>query len=509
MKNVKISFNSIGSIISIGLFIYIGFLVLRYSDPAVSPTILKASTILLIIIIFLTRNKIAELLDRSAKNWLWIFIAVFTAIFLFQIITFNAFYTAAVHWDFMNDVNWAFNAYRNKGVFAKNAIIGMSIYPNTIITVRLFLLIASIFHTSTIPALLFWLEMANILIIDLAYILVAYALKRFYNAKSSLIFISLSPFSYVVFHWIFQQDLWSDSIGLIFIALFEYLVLYLENQKISKKNCLVFLSLPLLLGFAALIKASYIVVLIALLPFLLNKFDKHNFFKTILLIFISVVIFAGTFIGGNKIIQTGIVTPKQIQRYSMPTQNWINMGLSIPKNQIWPWNSGGYNPKFVNQMNTAKSLSARQKISKDSFKKIIKKNGFHGLIRIQNAKLTFMFGVGPSLSQLGFNSPRLNSIIGNFINSYDHFTNFKNIVLTFFYVIVSLFAICLTKIYKKKHYDLLSITSFAFIGFVFFEMIWELEPRYMASMSIMVITAIALSASSWFTSASDLKDSVQ
>lgn len=313
--------------------------------------------------------------------------------------------------------------------------------------------------TTDLRNALFILQVVNVLFVDLAFWFGYLLISSFAGRKSALVyllFILVCPLSYV---WL--PFFYTNSISMVFMMGSIYL--FMEIFLHGNRNPIILLSAGLMLPIGFYIRATQVIICIALLVFfVITVKEKPSKPLLVASLFILGFILA---VGGYKLLENKYAAYDKDAAF--PTVHWIAMGLN---------DMSGGTFDTLDETYTLGFATAEEK--KDADIKLIKERietlGCSGIIKLyfDKLKLTFADGTGYYPTEL--------SISNSYDVWYQNVYGNNRFVLQYYCQLTYLFALVISVagaamlLLKKEHENAPAFCIYlSMLGSFLFQMIWE------------------------------------
>ena len=350
------------------------------------------------------------------------------------------------------------------------------LFPNNILIFYIFtkmITLGNIIGISAFDSLL----ILNIVLIDLALIMLYLTLNKKFNTKYAVFGLVISLFFLPLFLYtpVFYSDTFSLFVGITLIYIYLNIN---KNKTIFRKNIILFSIMGLLLFYGKEIKITSIFVLIAIfIDYIINNkgFKKYlNIWMTICVFIICSLLFKGLVVNNEK------YNFNMIGYGSYPYTHWIMMGVEdIDKDNSGRNSFGGYNEedyKLTREYETGKEAS---KFNIEEYKRRVAKMGASGYATylLQKGVNAWSDGLYFSDVALSINSRHQGDNVHAYL--FENEETKYNIVYfsqgVQFAFILSLIALAIINFKDKKiNYILMSI-----IALFLFLLLWENRSRYL------------------------------
>lgn len=311
---------------------------------------------------------------------------------------------------------------------------------------------------------LFLMQLVNVLFIDLAFLFGFMLIRSFSGSRAALVylfFVMTCPLSYV---WL--PFFYTNSISMVFMTGSIYLSceIFLHDNR----SPLLLLSAGFLIPIGFYIRATQIIICIALLVFLLIAV-KQKPAKPVLLT--SVLLLGMLFaIGGYKIVQNKYTSYDKDAAF--PAVHWIAMGLNEMSGGTFDTLDETYTMGFAT---AAEKKQADQNLLKERIQTLGAK-GITGLY-LDKLRLTFADGTGHYPTELGISRSYdrwYQNIYGNNRFGVQYYTQLTYLLSLLF----SLFGAG-TLLFKKDCFGSPAFCIYlSMLGGFLFQMIWEAGTIY-------------------------------
>jgi len=314
----------------------------------------------------------------------------------------------------------------------------------------------------------------NAIFVDVSLLIFYFCLKRIWNKKVAFFGLILSFIccAYTTYLPIFYTD--TFPLPLTNIMLLLYIIVLKEKNLKKIFLYLVFLSISCMFAFQ--LKATAIIVLVAIILhmiFLLNI--KKSFIFTIIICF--------TFICSLKIYtysfeKSNILDMTQYDRYNFPYTHWLMMGLKTP---------GGYNEE--DYLYTKSFVTREEKLvaNMEVIEKRISNMEIDDFINHIKHKINFTWYDGTYFSSVLLSrKPLTNNFIRDIVSvNGNYYPVFKSICdgihfsIIIFMVFSGIKGLLIMK--RSNQMDFISCVRLSVFGLFIFLLIWETKSKYLVN----------------------------
>lgn len=442
------------------LFFNGGSFSVNQNYPIISIIIGIIATVLMIFIYHMAVHQ-----NHAKMQLKWEIIIVAVAIALLAIVGIYIINTLSVEpsWDFGSLYNAAINKVAQGNFGEKYEYI--SNFPFQLFLVYIF--VATIKITSWFCEPQYALMLLNLVCIIGTILVFYFTIRKLLGAKKAVFSLSL----FVIFSPIllYAPIFYSDTISMLFVALCFYIGLLLLDEKLRMTpRVLLSLLIGLLMFVGFQIKATTIIVIIALAVFILLVKKRVDYRKAIISCLCATIVFIpATAAFSNhrqKIVDADIEIPKT---------HWVMMGLK---------NQGGFNIEDYTEI-TFPNLQKGNNLSSIHLEEIKNRLSNYGAIGYADfllKKLSYTWGDGTyyiseKISRLPSHpKSTVYQVVakdGRFFTMYNIFMNGMQIML--------LLVIVAGSYLTRKDRSTIVIVKLAIIGLVIFLSIWETRSRYL------------------------------
>lgn len=445
-----------------------------YSENSFITFLISIPIILLWSFIFIKLKKHKK--DISIKKEVIILIIYFILVSIIQYITLKQL-DVIPHSDYGviydNALKYATTGSRTNAMYIEY----FQLFPNNIFMFFMMLFsikVGMLFHISALNSI----HLLNMFFIDLSLLLIYLTVRKLFGKKEAIFSLIITFFFQALF--IYTPIVYSDTLSLFIGILFVYLYTFIDN-KINKKNIILFILIGLLAFIGKSIKVTSLIVLIALV---FNYFLKNKFKNTV----ISLLIIGITFLSFNTIFNKVFVSAERfsfkVNDYgSYPYTHWLMMGVEDPDADNSGRNSyGGYNSNDYEKTLSFKTGKEAQKYNLKEYKRRVSKLGVFGYGEFLTRKNVNIWSDGYYFSNVAIsinpvNTTKLRSFITDKKTRYYGIYFNQAVVFSFFItLIVGAYLKLKEKKYKEIDYVRLSI-----IGILVFLTFWEARSRYLVN----------------------------
>jgi len=244
------------------------------------------------------------------------------------------------------------------------------------------------------------------------------AAKRFKGLRAGL-FVLVLLCIFLPFHF-FGVTYYTDTLSLPFIAIAFALYLRAKDEQLLHKKLLFFAACGLAVAVGAAIKATVLIMIIAIVIDLLLRVEKGWLRQRLLGAGVAVLVFATVFGGFNMYMERWVIAPEMTEQYRIPRAHWAMMGLR---------GYGHYSPDDFFFTMGIPDLATRQSETSRVFRERARELGVTGFTEIYAAKFSINFGDGTYQMQRIFhqdpvNQTRIHDVTyGRHFNAYMHYAS--------------------------------------------------------------------------------------
>ena len=425
---------------------------------------------------FAIMKKIRKSGPISSKKEILFLIIIFALITLIQIISIKQL-GIYPHSDFNiifdNALNYVKNGTREGAVYYEY----FQLFPHNIMMFKLFCFAISVGGIFNISPQLSCIIL-NIIFIDAAIFLLYVTIKRLYTKEIGFFALILVFFFLPIF--IYTTTFYSDTLSLVIPIAFVYVFSFIEDNKINKKNTILFIVVGLMLFWGTEIKITSIFILIALtINYCLKNKIKYIFCNYTIL-FVTFVFLL--FIFNKTVVENKKYSFKVNDYGSIPYTHFIMMGVEdVDRDNSGRNSYGGYNN---DDLLTTKSYENGKIASKKDLEEAIKRVKKFGIIGYSDFLIKksvniwtdglYFSDVCISITPIDTNTYLRKTIFNN-IENRKLLANFCQGVQYAF--IISLMLGSIKSLLKKK-YENIDYLALTILGTFVFLLLWEGRSRY-------------------------------
>lgn len=310
----------------------------------------------------------------------------------------------------------------------------------------------------------------NIIMMDIALLFTFLVSKKMFDDKRALIIFMMVAFMTPTY--LFSTIIYTDTISMMFPLLILYLYLLAKETKEIKRKCVLYTAMGITICIGISIKATIIIVPIAILIYEIIKMDKKELFTMISVVTISIIIcflFEMLFV---RIVFSNWDN-EEYNRERFPLTHWIMMGLG---------DAGKYNGEDVELTSSFSNINEKReeniKIIKERLDDIINNKKMNHLRR----KLMYTWGDGTYYAVNTLDYDALNEGLhqelvfkrGKYHEFYQYYTQIQHITMITLMVILSFVSI-------KKELSKEILLRLIVFGLFLFLFIWETRSRYLVN----------------------------
>lgn len=445
-----------------------------YSENSFITFLISIPIILLWTFIFLKLKKYKK--DISIKKEVIILIIYFILVSIIQYITLKQL-DVIPHSDYGviydNALKYATTGSRTNAMYIEY----FQLFPNNIFMFFMMLFsikVGMLFHISALNSI----HLLNMFFIDLSLLLIYLTVRKLFGKKEAIFSLIITFFFQALF--IYTPIVYSDTLSLFIGILFVYLYTFIDN-KINKKNIILFILIGLLAFIGKSIKVTSLIVLIALV---FNYFLKNKLKNSV----ISLLIIGITFLSFNTIFNKVFVSAERfsfnITEYgSYPITHWIMMGIEDKDVDNSGRNTyGGYNVNDYEKTKSFKTGKEARKYNIEEYFRRVKKYGVVGYTDYLTHKNVNIWTDGYYFSNIAVNiTPDKKTKLRDFITKDEtkyYNIYFNNAVACAFLIMLIGGSILKLKTKKLKDIDYLRLSL---IGILIFLSLWEGRSRYLVN----------------------------
>lgn len=280
---------------------------------------------------------------------------------------------------------------------------------------------------------------------------------------------------------------YTDSLSLLFPALFYYLYLHFKEQQTLKKQIIFAVLMAVVLTIGMLIKFTVLIILVAVV---IDALLCMNWKKVCLFTACSLLIAFASFTTMNVSMERnhwGQLSSIEPEKLNTPYLHWVMMGLQ---------NNGYYNPEDY-EFTRSLSPDERNRALLSRIKERLSAMGFFGTADLFMNKAVVCFGDGTyALSDFLDDTPAKKHWLHDYIlyegekySDYQHLTTGMLLTVYLFMLLGSIRHLQEKDIEKIKQIDL--VPRLASLGILAFLLLWETSGRYFTNfIPMMLICAV-------------------
>ncbi|SHI65800.1 glycosyltransferase family 39 protein [Parasporobacterium paucivorans] len=320
----------------------------------------------------------------------------------------------------------------------------------------------------------------NILCIDSAVILTVLLSKRIWNKRIAMM-LAIFCFAFTPFYT-YVPFFYTDTLVLPIVAaiLYLYHILLQEDRLLSVKSLVITLILGILFATGYMIKATVIILFVALA---IHIFYSKHFQKAIVYICIIIVVIAAGVGTANKMVtKMGIFDTADYNTQNFPVTHWIMMGLQ---------GVGKYQESEKIFTTSFATKEEKMDANIEVIKERVKAYGFFGMLKHLAVKSVYTWSNGEYDMDYYL---EMNQQEGTWMHTFTDY-NGKNHIYVHMYsngihicLLLSLFysGICG---FKRKDKGFNWFIKLGILGLFSFLLIWETRPRYLVQYLPLILLA--------------------
>jgi len=217
-----------------------------------------------------------------------------------------------------------------------------------------------------------------------AMVFALYSAARRVHGLQAGLFVLCFLCIFLPFHF-FGAVYYTDTLSLPFVAIAFALYLRGRDEESLRNRLLFFAACGLVIAVGALIKATALVVVIAITIDHLLVAKKEGLHRRFISIGVAGIIFVMVFGGFNMYMSRRVICPEMTDRHRIPRMHWAMMGLH---------GEGHYNPQDFDFTMSIPDLATRQSATASEFNRRLRDLGVTGLASLYAAKFSINFGDG-------------------------------------------------------------------------------------------------------------------
>ena len=320
----------------------------------------------------------------------------------------------------------------------------------------------------------------NIIFIDAALFILYLVLRKKINTKNAIFGMIITLFFLPIF--LYTPIFYSDTLTMFVGILFIYLFTFIDKDRLSLKNILLFIIIGLLVFIGKSLKITSIIVFIALL---LDLFLNNKFKYSCIYLGISIITTAIMILLFNIVVVNNSRFAFQQNNYgSYPYTHWLMMGVEdIDKDNSARNSYGGYNLEDYNYTKSFETGKSAMPANIEEYRNRVEKLGIGGYLIYLTKKAVNTWSDGYYFSDVALsinptnNNSYLRNILFNNLPSKYFFIYFTQGV-QFCFILCLIFG-CLIKL--KMKISQIDYIRFAIFGLMIFLLLWENRSRYLVN----------------------------
>lgn len=382
-------------------------------------------------------------------------------------------------WDygviFDNALKYATEGTRNNAVYIEY----FQYFPNNILIFVLMLISIKLGNLININPIIS-IEIMNVCFINFSLIMLYLTIRKKFGVKNSIFSSIISLFFLPIY--LYSPIVYSDTLSLFIGISFIYLFLNIDDNKINKKNTMIFILVGTLMFLGKSLKVTSLIVLIALIINLVLKTKIKNSIIYLLTMFLSFILLNSMF---NVVIVNRNSFHFNVNDYGqIPYTHWIMMGVEDKDADNSERNTyGGYNVHDYDKTESFATGKDAQKYNIKEYMNRVNKMGFVGYAEFLTKKSVNIWADGYYFSnvKLGISPINNNTILRKFLLQ-DSTTKYFGIYFTQGVNFSFLIALIIGAVLKvKDKCEEVDYVRLAIIGIMIFLLFWEGRSRYLVN----------------------------
>lgn len=279
---------------------------------------------------------------------------------------------------------------------------------------------------------------------------------------------------------------YTDSLSLLFPALFYYLYLRFKEQEKREKKIQFALLMAVVLTVGMLIKFTVAIVLVAVV---IDSLLSYNWRDTVLFASISILFGIIAFAILNGYMYENHLDREECRQLNTPYLHWVMMGMQ---------GTGGYNPEDYDYTRSF-SPEERNEGCLARIRERVEEHGFSGMMKLFSDKAVICFGDGTyALSDFLDDSPENDTDLHQYVlydgEKYDDYRHLgTGFLLVLYLFTVAGAAVCAFR--RTLSPDSACLTPrLACLGILCFLILWETSGRYFTNYVPMFIVSAVFAA---------------
>lgn len=469
MKKIDILKKQFLKIILIVLFLCMGWIVLtgilEYNKVVFRYNCIFLS-IGIIIYMFLIRLIYTKLIDKLMKIKYITYILF--SVFLILAIVSGIIFKLNPSWD-MGTVFEIAKEYVEKGTITNTFYLAE--FPNNTMMLCIeiiFMKVLKIFH---ITDYLTAITILTACIITASVVVFYYIAKKILGDKKALMFLIIAVFTTPFY--LYSAVYYTDTFSMLIVALLFYLWLIIREMEKSKKKLILQIFYGIILFVAYELKLTSVFVYIAIIIYEICNTNIKSVIKNNYIIVLISIIFLISF---KVLIVNNLTTEEERNKYQIPTEHWIMMGMN---------GVGNFIPEDYAYTNQFGTLEEKAKADREMIVQRIKENNINEHIKRITRKMGYTWHDGTYfvpdiLRRLPTNKNILHEFVledGKYCSFYKYIPQIMHFAMLIFIMLN------LRKIIKNKEYNSKELVGMiSILGIMMFLIIWENRSRYLVNM---------------------------
>lgn len=324
----------------------------------------------------------------------------------------------------------------------------------------------------------------NCLLITATVLTVSLTCRKLRDSVSGI--LALVFFLVSVPFYFMGAAFYTDSLSLLFPALFYYLYLRFKEQEKKEKKIKFAIWMAVVLTVGMLIKFTVAIVLVAVV---IDSLLSYNWRDTVLFTSVSVLFGIVAFAILNGYMYENHLDREECRQLNTPYLHWVMMGMQ---------GAGGYNPEDYDYTRSF-SPEERNAGCLARIRERVEEQGFSGMMKLFSDKALVCFGDGTyALSDFLDDSPENDTGLHQYVlyegENYDDYRHLGTGFLLVLYLFTAAgAAVCAFG--RKLSPDSVCLSPrLACLGILFFLLLWETSGRYFTNFVPMFIVSAVLAA---------------
>lgn len=433
-------------------------------------------TIPIVLIWIFSYKKIKSITKISLKSEIIILMSYFIIVSIIQVIVLKQL-NVNPGWDFGviydNALKFATTGSRSGAAYIEY----MQLFPNNILIFLIMVLSIKVFGFVGLAAI-DSIHLINIIFIDISLLLIYLTVRRLFGKKEAIFSLLITFFFQALF--LYTPIVYSDTLSLFIGILFIYIFTFIDN-KINKKNIILFLIVGVIAFLAKSIKITSLIVLISLM---VNYFFKYKIKNTLIALVLIAIPFLSINLAFNKIIVPAGRFAFKVNNYgSYPYTHWLMMGVEdIDQDNSGRNTYGGYNVDDYNKTLSFKTGKEAQKYNIEEYVRRVKKMGVFGYIEFLTKKNVNIWTDGYYFSNVAIGiNPDNNTPLRKWIRNKDtrYYGIYFNQSVVYSFILMLIIGSMLKL--KESNYKEIDYIRLSIIGILIFLSFWEARSRYLVN----------------------------